>query len=82
MSESLIRFRGVGKTFQVDGKPVEAVRGIDLEVRRGEFITPVGPSGGGKSTLLNLVAGFETPDRKSTRLNSSHVALSRMPSSA
>ncbi len=45
MTGPLIRFRGVGKTFQVDGKPVEAVRGIDLEVQRGEFITLVGPSG-------------------------------------
>ena len=40
-----------------DGKTVEAVRGISLDIRRGEFVTLVGPSGCGKSTLLNMTAG-------------------------
>jgi len=61
MSEPLIRFQGVGKTFQVDGKIIEAVRSVDLDVLRGEFIALVGPSGCGKSTLLNMTAGLFAP---------------------
>jgi NitT/TauT family transport system ATP-binding protein len=61
MEHPLIAFRGVGKTFRVTGGAVEAVRGIDLEVRRGEFVALVGPSGCGKSTLLNMTAGLFQP---------------------
>ena len=60
-ADGLIAFQGVGKTFQADGKTVEAVRGVDLSVARGEFITLVGPSGCGKSTLLNMTAGLFQP---------------------
>jgi NitT/TauT family transport system ATP-binding protein len=61
MTDALIAFHGVGKTFRVDGVAVEAVRGVDLKVRRGEFVTLVGPSGCGKSTLLNMTAGLFQP---------------------
>ena len=61
MTAPLIAFRNVGKTFHVEGRTVEAVRGVDLDVARGEFVTLVGPSGCGKSTLLNMVAGLFQP---------------------
>jgi ABC-type Fe3+/spermidine/putrescine transport system ATPase subunit len=47
MAGPLIAFRKVGKTFHVDGRTVEAVRDIDLDVSRGEFVALVGPSGCG-----------------------------------
>jgi ABC-type sugar transport system ATPase subunit len=50
-----------------------AVRGIDLDVRDGEFIVMVGPSGCGKSTLLRLIAGLETPESGRIRLNGDDV---------
>lgn len=59
--ETLIRFAGVAKSFQVAGVARPAVEAIDLTVRRGEFVTLVGPSGCGKSTLLNMVAGMFLP---------------------
>ena len=49
------------KTFESEGVPVRALRGIDLVVGKGEFVAVTGPSGCGKSTLLNVVAGLETP---------------------
>jgi putative ABC transport system ATP-binding protein len=49
------------KTFESEGVPVRALRGVDVVVARGEFVAVTGPSGCGKSTLLNLVAGLETP---------------------
>jgi putative ABC transport system ATP-binding protein len=49
------------KTFESEGAPVRALRGVDLSVGEGEFVAVMGPSGCGKSTLLNLAAGLDTP---------------------
>lgn len=46
--DAILALDGVGKTFQVDGQALEVLRGIDLEVRRGEFVCLVGASGCGK----------------------------------
>jgi NitT/TauT family transport system ATP-binding protein len=55
----LVRVAGVGKVYRSRRSTVEALRGIDLEVRRGETVAVIGPSGCGKSTLLRLVASLE-----------------------
>ena len=60
-SEPVLLVRGLRKTFESDGAPVRALRGLDLEVQHGEFVAVMGPSGCGKSTLLNLVAGLDAP---------------------
>jgi putative ABC transport system ATP-binding protein len=57
----LLRATGITKTFRSDGVPVPAVRGVDLELQRGEFAAIMGPSGSGKSTLLHLLGGLERP---------------------
>jgi NitT/TauT family transport system ATP-binding protein len=74
MSETLISFDGVGKTFHVDGKAIEAVRGIRLDIARGEFVTLVGPSGCGKSTLLNMTAGLFRPTAGAVRYAGMEIA--------
>jgi putative spermidine/putrescine transport system ATP-binding protein len=56
--EPLVRFRGVQKTY--DGVHV-VVQHLDLDIRRGEFLTLLGPSGSGKTTTLMMLAGFESP---------------------
>jgi len=56
--EPLVRFRGVQKTY--DGVHL-VVQHLDLDIRRGEFLTLLGPSGSGKTTTLMMLAGFESP---------------------
>jgi putative spermidine/putrescine transport system ATP-binding protein len=57
-TEPLVRFRGVQKTY--DGA-ILVVHQLDLDIRRGEFLTLLGPSGSGKTTCLMMLAGFESP---------------------
>ncbi|MEP6876234.1 MAG: ATP-binding cassette domain-containing protein, partial [Burkholderiales bacterium] len=57
-TEPLVRFAGVQKTY--DGVQL-VIRQLDLDIRRGEFLTMLGPSGSGKTTALMLLAGFESP---------------------
>jgi NitT/TauT family transport system ATP-binding protein len=57
----ILEIKNVGKTYQMKGQPIEALRGAHLTVRKGEFICLIGASGCGKSTLLRMVAGFEKP---------------------
>lgn len=58
---SVMEARGVRKTYETEGAPVRALRGVDLAMNDGEFVAIMGPSGCGKSTLLNLVAGLDVP---------------------
>ncbi|BAT59123.1 aliphatic sulfonates import ATP-binding protein SsuB [Variibacter gotjawalensis] len=55
----ILSLKNVGKSFTVNGGKIEALRGANLEVERGEFVCLIGASGCGKSTLLRIVAGFE-----------------------
>lgn len=55
-----IGVRGLRKRFAVKGRPVDALAGIDLDIRTGEFFCVVGPSGCGKTTLLRILAGLDT----------------------
>ena len=57
----LVRVRGVEKYYRRGAENVHVLAGIDLEVRRGEFLALMGPSGSGKSTLLNLIGGLDRP---------------------
>jgi lipoprotein-releasing system ATP-binding protein len=58
----LLVARGIRKVFAGgDGQPLEVLRGVDMEVRRGEFVAIVGSSGAGKSTLLHLLGALDTP---------------------
>ncbi|MFT8890141.1 MAG: ABC transporter ATP-binding protein [Ethanoligenens sp.] len=59
-SENVIHTAGVGIQFIIDGGTVEALRDINLDIRRNEFICIVGASGCGKSTLLRIIGGLET----------------------
>jgi len=55
------RLAGVTKTYSQKGRVVQALKGVDLEIAPGEFVTIQGPTGGGKSTLLQLLGALDTP---------------------
>jgi putative ABC transport system ATP-binding protein len=61
MKDLVVETRALRKSFDAEGAPVRALRGVDFELPSGEFVAVMGPSGCGKSTLLNIVAGLDTP---------------------
>lgn len=72
---ALLVARGIRKVFAGgDGKPLEVLRGVDMEVRRGEFVAIVGSSGAGKSTLLHLLGALDTPTGGDIWLDGSRYA--------
>lgn len=65
----MIQIEGLHKTYHRGAESIEAINGIDLQINRGSFIVILGPSGGGKSTLLNLIGGIDRPTSGSVRIN-------------
>src|SRR5499425_2298514 len=57
----VIRTEGLIKTYEMGAEQVHALQGVDLEIRRGEYVAIMGPSGSGKSTLMNLIGCLDSP---------------------
>lgn len=57
----MIRLTGIERVFRVGGEEVHALRGVNLEIGRGEYLSLMGPSGSGKSTLLNVIGLLDRP---------------------
>ncbi len=72
-SSVLAHLRGVEKHFRRGAEEVRVLRGLDLDLQRGEFLALMGPSGSGKSTLLNLLAGLDRPDAGSVEVDSQRI---------
>ena len=60
-TEDVIRTVGLGKTYLTAAGPFPALKGVDLTIRRGEYVAIMGPSGSGKSTFMNLLGCLDTP---------------------
>ncbi len=70
----IIQIRGLTKIYDMGKIQVEALRGVDLDVRQNEFIAVMGPSGSGKSTLMNLIGCLDTPTAGTYTLNAQEVS--------
>jgi putative ABC transport system ATP-binding protein len=73
-TEEMIRTEHLEKTYEDNGVPVHALKGIDLTVRKGEFLVIAGPSGSGKTTLLNLIGALDKPTRGSIYFEQENLA--------
>jgi putative ABC transport system ATP-binding protein len=70
----LIETRDLWKTYVMGDEQIHALRGVNIEIQRGEYVAIMGPSGSGKSTLMNLVGCLDTPSKGSYLLNNKEVA--------
>jgi len=74
MSEVLLSAAGLHKTYILGRRSLEVLRGVDVELRRGEFLALRGASGAGKSTLLHLLGGLDVPNQGEIRLAGRNLA--------
>ena len=64
MNDVLLRGPGLHKTYQLGKRELTVLRGVDVELKRGDFLGFRGASGAGKSTLLHLLGGLDTPSKE------------------
>jgi putative ABC transport system ATP-binding protein len=70
---ALIETRDLWKTYVMGSEEIHALRGVSIEIERGEYVAIMGPSGSGKSTLMNLIGCLDTPSKGSYLLNGKQV---------
>jgi NitT/TauT family transport system ATP-binding protein len=78
MSATVVEARGVGKTFGTGEGQTEALRGIDLQMAEGDFVSLIGPSGCGKSTLLRLIGDLVSPTVGKLEVNGKDPGQARL----
>ncbi|MEK6916930.1 MAG: ABC transporter ATP-binding protein [Nanoarchaeota archaeon] len=74
-AKSIIKLVNVWKTYKMGEVEVHALRGLDIEVKRGEFLAIKGPSGSGKSTAMNLVGCLDIPSKGHVYLEGKDISL-------
>jgi putative ABC transport system ATP-binding protein len=71
---ALIETRDLWKTYVMGSEEIHALRGVSIEIERGEYVAIMGPSGSGKSTLMNLIGCLDTPSKGTYLLNGKEVS--------
>jgi putative ABC transport system ATP-binding protein len=71
---ALIDTRDLWKTYVMGSEEIHALRGVSIQIERGEYVAIMGPSGSGKSTLMNLIGCLDTPSKGSYLLNGKQVS--------
>lgn len=71
---ALIETRDLWKTYVMGSEEIHALRGVSIEITRGEYVAIMGPSGSGKSTLMNLIGCLDTPSKGTYLLNDKEVS--------
>ncbi|MBO9703321.1 MAG: ABC transporter ATP-binding protein [Sporocytophaga sp.] len=74
MKETIIELRGVSKIFHSRERDYTALKRIDLNIKKGEYIAIVGKSGSGKSTLLNMITGIDHPSAGTILVNGTEIS--------
>jgi putative ABC transport system ATP-binding protein len=72
-SSSLIKVRGLNKTYSRGGEKIQVLQGLNLDVDKGDFVAFMGPSGSGKTTLLNLLGGLDVPSAGSITVDGDEI---------
>jgi putative ABC transport system ATP-binding protein len=70
---ALIETQDLWKTYVMGSEEIHALRGVNIQIERGEYVAIMGPSGSGKSTLMNLIGCLDTPSRGTYLLNGKQV---------
>lgn len=76
----IIRMRGLTKTFKIASGETTVLKGIDIDIHQGQFVSIVGRSGSGKSTLVNMITGIDRPTSGTVEVGS--LPIHRVPESA
>lgn len=76
-ADPVIEAKGLGLTFQTADGPVHALKGVDLVIEKGDFVSFIGPSGCGKTTFLRCMAALETPTEGSLTVNGMSAEAAR-----
>lgn len=74
MSDQVVELQEIAKTYALGPNYIHALKGVNLSIKKGDFLTIMGASGSGKSTLLNLIGCLDTPTKGIIKINNIDIS--------